>query len=123
MNDKPESKKWNERVYSSHSSRLICTGLHLLQDQSLQVRVTAATFASLLLQCQQQQQQHLQVRPSEGQLGGIHVLQVNQALPVLLDLLLHQGRDSSGTLEVLLSFLPPCDISDVAREASPDSAV
>lgn len=93
---------------------MICTGLHLLQDQSLQVRATAATFASLLLQRQQ--------RLGEGQPGGVHVLQVNQALPVLLDLLLHQGRDSGGTLEVLLSFLPPCDIRAVAREASPDSA-
>lgn len=126
MDDQPEWKKWNERVSSSlspsffssssssSSSRLICTGLHLLQDQSLQVRATATTFASLLLQRQQQQE-----RGSEGQLGsGVHVLQVNQALPVLLDLLLHQGQDSAGTLEVLLSFLPPCDIGSVAREAS-----
>lgn len=79
---------------------------------NLQVRTTAATFASLLLQRQQQQ-----VRHSEGHVGIVHVLQVNQALPVLLDLLLHHCRDS-GALEVLLSFLPPCDIRSVAQEAS-----
>lgn len=106
------NEKKSNKYVSSSTSRLICTGLHLLQDQSLQVRATAATFASLLLQRQQQR-----VRPSEGQLGTVHVLQVNQALPVLLDLLLHQCP-GGGTLKVLLSFLPPCDIRSVAQEAS-----
>lgn len=81
----------------------------------MQVRTTAATFASLLRQQQQQ------VRSSEGQLGSVHVLQVNRALPVLLDLLLHHCR-ASDTLEVLLSFLPPCDIRSVAEEASAATA-
>lgn len=97
---------------SSSPPRLICTGLHLLQDQSLQVRATAATFASLLLQHQQQQ-----VSDSEDTPGIVHVLQVNQALPVLLELLLHHCQGGSA-LEVLLSFLPPCDIRRIAKETS-----
>lgn len=45
-------------------------------------------------------------------------MQVNQALPVLLDLLLEECWDIPGTLEVLLCDLPPPDLRSVAKEAS-----
>jgi len=87
--------------------RLINTGLYLLQDQSQQVRLKAACFASLLLNA----------RGGENQ-KSVYVMQVNQALPLLLDLLLEQCWDTPGTLEVLLSHLPQSDLKSVLREAS-----
>lgn len=45
-------------------------------------------------------------------------MQVNQALPVLLDLLLEECWDTPGTLEMLLCNLPQLDLRSLAREAS-----
>lgn len=45
-------------------------------------------------------------------------MQVNQALPRLLDLLLEQCWDAPSTLEVLLSYLPQPDLRSVLGEAS-----
>lgn len=45
-------------------------------------------------------------------------MQVNQALPLLLDLLLEECWDTPGTLEVLLCHLPQPDLRSVLREAS-----
>ncbi|CAG5923171.1 unnamed protein product [Menidia menidia] len=87
--------------------RLINTGLYLLQDQSQQVRLRAACFPSSLLHAR-----------GGGQQRGVYVMQVNRALPLLLDLLLEQFWDSPCTLEVLLSHLPRPDLRSVLREAS-----
>ncbi|XP_073321451.1 tRNA (32-2'-O)-methyltransferase regulator THADA [Pagrus major] len=89
-------------------SRLINTGLHLLQDQSQQVRMKAACFASML---------HHARGGGESQ-RSVYLMQVNQALPLLLDLLLEECWDSPGTLEVLLCNLPQPDLRSVLKEAS-----
>ncbi|XP_029018026.1 thyroid adenoma-associated protein homolog isoform X2 [Betta splendens] len=86
---------------------LINTGLYLLQDQSQAVRVKVARFASVLHR----------VRQGEGA-SSSYVAQVNQALPLLLDMLLEQCWDTPGTLEVLLCHLPQSDLRAVLREAS-----
>ena len=44
-------------------------------------------------------------------------MQVNQALPFLLELLLEEYWDNAGTLEVLLCHLPQSDLRPVLREA------
>lgn len=67
----------------------------------------AACFASMLRNA----------RRSDGQ-RGVYLMQVNQALLVLLDLLLEECRDVPGTLEVLLCHLPQSDLRSVLREAS-----
>ncbi|KAA8592239.1 hypothetical protein FQN60_017694 [Etheostoma spectabile] len=88
-------------------TRSINTGLYLLQDQSQQVRMKAACFTSLLHHA----------RKGESQ-RSVYLMQVNQALPLLLDLLLEEFWDTPGTLEVLLCHLPQPDIRSVLREAS-----
>ncbi|KAM3611107.1 uncharacterized protein V6R79_013523 [Siganus canaliculatus] len=88
-------------------SRLISTSLCLLQDQSQQVRMKAACFTSTLHHA----------RSGESQRTACF-MQVNQALPVLLDLLLEHCWSTPGTLEVLLSHLPHPDLRSVLREAS-----
>ncbi|KAM6930999.1 tRNA (32-2'-O)-methyltransferase regulator THADA [Xenentodon cancila] len=88
--------------------RLISTGLYLLQDQSQQVRQKAACFASLL---------HHTRRRGDKQ-RSVYLMQVNQALPLLLDLLLEECWDTPGTLEVLLFHLPQTDLRSVLRDAS-----
>lgn len=45
-------------------------------------------------------------------------MQVNQALPRLLDLMVDECWDTPGTLEVLLCNLPQSDLRSVLREAS-----
>lgn len=100
-------EEWHPKTFCSSCFRLINTGLHLLQDQSQQVRMKAACFASMV--------------PSAGQgesQTSVHLVQVNQALPLLLDLLLEECWDVPGTLEVLLEHLPPPDLTSVLREAS-----
>ncbi|TDH12887.1 hypothetical protein EPR50_G00050690 [Perca flavescens] len=87
--------------------RSINTGLYLLQDQSQQVRMKAACFTSLLRHA----------RKGESQ-RSVYLMQVNQALPLLLDLLLEECWDTPGTLEVLLCHLPQPDLRSVLREAS-----
>ncbi|XP_078106846.1 tRNA (32-2'-O)-methyltransferase regulator THADA [Sander vitreus] len=87
--------------------RSINTGLYLLQDQSQQVRMKAACFTSLLHHA----------RKGESQ-RSVYLMQVNQALPLLLDLLLEECWDTPGTLEVLLCHLPQPDLRSVLREAS-----
>ncbi|XP_068995115.1 tRNA (32-2'-O)-methyltransferase regulator THADA [Embiotoca jacksoni] len=86
---------------------LINTGLYLLQDQSQQVRMKAACFTSML--------RHARIGESRS---SVYVMQVNQALPLLLDLLLEKCWDIPGTLEVLLCHLPQSDLRSVLRDAS-----
>ncbi|XP_056276061.1 thyroid adenoma-associated protein homolog isoform X3 [Pseudoliparis swirei] len=88
-------------------SRSINTGLYLLQDQSQQVRMKAARFTSTL--------HHVRTGGSQR---SVYLMQVNQALPLLLDLLLEECWDTPGTLEVLLCHLPQADLRSVLREAS-----
>lgn len=87
--------------------RLISTGLYLLQDQSQQVRMKAARFTSMLHHARR-----------GGSQRSVHLMQVNQALPVLLDLLLEECWDTPGTLEMLLCNLPQLDLRSLARDAS-----
>uniref|UniRef100_UPI003AAEFBF2 tRNA (32-2'-O)-methyltransferase regulator THADA n=1 Tax=Centroberyx gerrardi TaxID=166262 RepID=UPI003AAEFBF2 len=86
--------------------RLINTSLYLLQDESQQVRMKAACFTSML---------HHASRG--GGQRSVYIMQVNRALPFLLDLLLEECWDSPGTLEVLLCHLPEPDLRSVLREA------
>ncbi|XP_034152617.1 thyroid adenoma-associated protein homolog isoform X2 [Esox lucius] len=88
------------------STRLINTGLYLLQDENQQVRMKAADFASTLCHARK-----------GGEEKSVYLMQVNQALPFLLELLLEECWDSPGTLEVLLSHLPQSDVSFVVKEA------
>ncbi|XP_056233315.1 thyroid adenoma-associated protein homolog [Seriola aureovittata] len=88
-------------------TRLINTGLYLLQDQSQQVRMKAARFTSML--------RHARRGESHRR---VYLMQVNQALPLLLDLLLEECVDTPGTLEVLLCHLPQSDLTCVLRESS-----
>lgn len=67
----------------------------------------AASFTAML--------QH--ARRAESQ-KRVYLMQVNQALPVLLDLLLEECWDTPGTLEVLLDNLPQTDLRAVVRDAS-----
>ncbi|XP_040897367.1 thyroid adenoma-associated protein homolog [Toxotes jaculatrix] len=83
--------------------RLINTGLYLLQDQSQQVRMKAACFTSMLHHS----------RRGEGQ-RSVYLMQVNQALPLLLE----ECVDTPGTLEVLLCHLPQSDLRCLLREIS-----
>ncbi|KAM8885353.1 tRNA (32-2'-O)-methyltransferase regulator THADA isoform 2-T2 [Spinachia spinachia] len=87
--------------------RSINTGLYLLQDQNQQVRLKAAQFTSML--------HH--VRKGESR-RSVYLMQVNQALPLLLDLLLEEYWDAPGTLEGLLCHLPQSDLRSALREAS-----
>ncbi|XP_067376091.1 tRNA (32-2'-O)-methyltransferase regulator THADA isoform X2 [Channa argus] len=87
--------------------RLINTGLYLLQDQTQQVRMKAACFTSAL--------HHVRRRKTKS---SVYLMQVNLALPLLLDLLLEIYWDTPATLEMLLSHLPQCDLHLVLREAS-----
>ncbi|XP_034548017.1 thyroid adenoma-associated protein homolog isoform X2 [Notolabrus celidotus] len=87
--------------------RLISTGLYLLQDQNQQVRMKAACFASNM--------HH--VKRGEPR-RSVYVMQVNQALPLLLDLLLEDFWDTTITLDVLLCHLPQSDLRSVLNEAS-----
>uniref|UniRef100_UPI0037E75B27 tRNA (32-2'-O)-methyltransferase regulator THADA n=1 Tax=Semicossyphus pulcher TaxID=241346 RepID=UPI0037E75B27 len=87
--------------------RLINTGLYLLQDQSQQVRIKVACFTSMLHHARRRRPQR-----------SVYLMQVNQALPLLLDLLLEEYWDSLGALEVLLWHLPQPDLRYVLREAS-----
>lgn len=54
---------------------------------------------------------------------SVYLVQVNQALPLLLDLLLEECWDTPGTLEVLLCNLPQPDLRSVLREASETGCV
>ncbi|XP_024861145.1 thyroid adenoma-associated protein homolog [Kryptolebias marmoratus] len=87
--------------------RLMNTGLYLLQDQSQQVRLKAACFTSLLRR----------VRRGDNQ-RSLCIVHVNQALPLLLELLLEECWETPGTLEVLLSHLPQSDVRSVLGEGS-----
>lgn len=94
-------------TYWMFSFRLINTGLYLLQDQSQEVRMRAACLASMLHN----------VRRSERK-SGVYFMQVNQALLVLLDLLLEECWAVPSTLGVLLCHLPQSDLRSVLRETS-----
>ncbi|XP_053277676.1 thyroid adenoma-associated protein homolog [Pleuronectes platessa] len=93
--------------HSTLMIRLINTGLYLLQDQDQQVRLKAACFTSML--------HH--VRRGESQ-RSVYVMQVNQAIQLLLELLLEDCSDAPGTVEVLLCHLPQSDLRRVLTEAS-----
>ncbi|XP_034452342.1 thyroid adenoma-associated protein homolog isoform X1 [Hippoglossus hippoglossus] len=95
------------KKHSTLMIRLINTGLYLLQDQDQQVRLKAACFTSML--------HH--VRRGESQ-RRVYIMQVNQAVPLLLELLLEDCSDAPGTLEVLLCHLPQSDLRRVLTEAS-----
>ncbi|KAL0979345.1 hypothetical protein UPYG_G00183930 [Umbra pygmaea] len=88
------------------STRLINTGLYLLQDENQQVRMKAAGFASSL---------------SHTRRGGLgrsgYLMQVNQALPFLLEVLLEECWECPGTLEVMLCHLPQSDLRSVLKNA------
>ncbi|KAI4884419.1 hypothetical protein NFI96_026372 [Prochilodus magdalenae] len=88
------------------SSRLISVGVHLLQDESQQVRVKAAVFASVLCQSE-----------AGGTTQSCLLMQTNQSLRSLLDLLLRELWDSEGTVEALVCHLPECDLSTILQEA------
>lgn len=77
--------------------RLISIGVHLLQDQSQQVRTQTAVFASVICKS--------------------HPVSSNQSLHMLLDLLLKEFWDSKGTLEALVCHLPNWDLKSVLEEA------
>lgn len=49
---------------------------------------------------------------------SVYIMQVNKALPVLLDLLLEECWDAPETLEVLLCNLPQFDLRSVQQDAS-----
>ncbi|XP_029961478.1 thyroid adenoma-associated protein homolog [Salarias fasciatus] len=87
--------------------RVINAGLHLLQDQNQQVRERAARYASLLHRARR-----------AGSQESIHLMQVNLALPVLLDLLTEEFWETPGTLGVLLGHVPQPNLSAVLKEAS-----
>ncbi|XP_026068454.1 thyroid adenoma-associated protein homolog [Carassius auratus] len=89
------------------STRLISTGIYLLQDESPQVRAKAAVFASLL-RCSVR-------RPEEPQ--KCFYMQANLALHSLLDLLLEEFWDASCALEALVCHLPDCDLNAALKEA------
>ncbi|CAL8343007.1 unnamed protein product [Lota lota] len=111
------------------SPRLINTGLYLLQDQNQQVRATAARFASTL--------RHLSAgggaegaAAAGGAAGGgaagggaaggqrcLHLMQVNQEVPFVMDFLLESCWEHPATLGVLLGHLPELDLPSVLREA------
>lgn len=91
--------------------RLINTGLHLLQDQSVQVRMKAASFASML---------HHSIG---GAAGSIYIMQVNKALPFLLDQLLEHCWYTPDTLDVLLSHLPQPGLRSLQKEALENGCV
>ncbi|XP_077377670.1 tRNA (32-2'-O)-methyltransferase regulator THADA isoform X5 [Festucalex cinctus] len=83
------------------SCRLLSTGLHLLQDQSRQVRTKAASFISKLHHAR------------GGAQRSVRLVQVNLAVPLLLDLLLDECWDTPSTLEVLLCHVPQSDLRSV----------
>ncbi|KAJ0041712.1 hypothetical protein NL108_007923, partial [Boleophthalmus pectinirostris] len=90
--------------------RLVNISLHLLQDQSVQIRVKAAYFASML-------------KHTYGtSCGSIFVMQVNKALPFLLDKLTEQCWDS-GAFGILLSHLPQTDLRSVQTNATQNRCV
>ncbi|KAF5901036.1 thyroid adenoma-associated protein isoform X1, partial [Clarias magur] len=88
------------------STRLISTGVHLLQDQSQQVRTQTAIFASVIRKSQAGE------TPRK-----CFLVQSNQSLHMLLDLLLGEFWDSEGTLEALVCHLPDWDVRNVLQEA------
>ncbi|KAL7836832.1 hypothetical protein AOLI_G00281160 [Acnodon oligacanthus] len=88
------------------STRLISVGVHLLQDESQQVRAKAAVFASVLSQSE-----------AGGATQSCFLMQINQSLRSLLDLLLRELWDSDGIVEALVCHLPACDLSTVLLKA------
>ncbi|KAI1900979.1 hypothetical protein AGOR_G00055410 [Albula goreensis] len=86
--------------YPALSPRLIGTAIHLLQDESPQVRTEAACFASTVFHAWKGRTEELSFQ-----------MQVNQTMLSLLDLLLEEFWDSPGTLETLLCHLPEAELS------------
>ncbi|XP_053726379.1 thyroid adenoma-associated protein homolog isoform X1 [Synchiropus splendidus] len=101
----------NHIMEESHSERsilirLLSCSLCLLQDQSQAVRTRASGFISLLLHVRAQKQ------------GSVHHMQVNQAVPLVLDLLLEECWNTPGALEALLRHVPLPDLDALLKEAS-----
>uniref|UniRef100_A0AAY4CHN4 DUF2428 domain-containing protein n=1 Tax=Denticeps clupeoides TaxID=299321 RepID=A0AAY4CHN4_9TELE len=88
------------------STRVISTGLYLLQDESHQVRVETSIFVSTLTSA-------LKGRDEQP----VFLVHVNQSLLLLLDLLLGELWDSCGTLEAMLCHLPEISVSSMLRDA------
>uniref|UniRef100_A0A3Q2Z881 Si:ch211-225b11.4 n=1 Tax=Hippocampus comes TaxID=109280 RepID=A0A3Q2Z881_HIPCM len=84
---------------------LIKYGLYLLQDQSQQVRTKAARFISMLHHAR-----------GGGAQRSLYLMQVNLAIPLLLELLLEECWDIPSTLEVLLCHVPHSDLRSVLSE-------
>ncbi|XP_030647585.1 thyroid adenoma-associated protein homolog [Chanos chanos] len=89
------------------NTRLITTGVCLLQDECVQVRMMATRFASLITSPR---------RPS-------FPTHVNQSMHSLLDLLLQEFWDSPDTWEVLIGQLPQCELSMVLRDTQDTQCV
>ncbi|XP_051924804.1 thyroid adenoma-associated protein homolog isoform X2 [Hippocampus zosterae] len=85
--------------------KLLNTGLYLLQDQSQQVRTKAARFISMLHHAR-----------GGGPQRRLYLMQVNLAIPLLLELLLEECWDITGTLQVLLCHVPHSDLRSVLSE-------
>ncbi|XP_055079941.1 thyroid adenoma-associated protein homolog [Periophthalmus magnuspinnatus] len=104
LNQRPNQEK------NAVMIRLVSISLHLLQDQSVHIRVKAAYFASMLKHTYGTSQ------------GRISVMQMNKALPFLLHQLTEQCWDS-GAFDVLLSHLPQTDLRSVQRNALQNGCV
>ncbi|XP_019715994.1 thyroid adenoma-associated protein homolog [Hippocampus comes] len=103
------SHKIRKRCFEANgnciSCRLLNTGLYLLQDQSQQVRTKAARFISMLHHAR-----------GGGAQRSLYLMQVNLAIPLLLELLLEECWDIPSTLEVLLCHVPHSDLRSVLSE-------
>ncbi|KAM9810968.1 tRNA (32-2'-O)-methyltransferase regulator THADA [Neosynchiropus ocellatus] len=86
--------------------RLLSCSLRLLQDQSQPVRTRASGFISLLLHIRGQKQ------------GSVYLMQVNQAVPLVLDLLLEECWNTPGALEALLLHVPLPDLDALLKKAA-----
>ncbi|XP_037115240.1 thyroid adenoma-associated protein homolog isoform X1 [Syngnathus acus] len=86
--------------------KLLNTGLYLLQDQSQMVRTKAASFISKLHHAK------------GGSQRSVYLMQVNLAIPLLLDLLLEECWDTPSALEVLLCHVPHSDLRSVLSEVA-----
>ncbi|XP_076846062.1 tRNA (32-2'-O)-methyltransferase regulator THADA isoform X2 [Brachyhypopomus gauderio] len=93
-------------AFKSLGNRLISTGVHLLQDESQEVRSNASVFASIL------SQSHVGEDPQ-----NCFLMHISQSLHLLLDLLLEELWDSEGALQALLCHLPECNLSILLQEA------
>ncbi|XP_062399718.1 uncharacterized protein LOC134089302 isoform X2 [Sardina pilchardus] len=88
--------------------RLVSIGLCLLQDQSEQVRVKAAVFASKV--------QNPAIGGIEPKQKSSFLTHANQSIRMLLDLLLEDFWDHCDLLGALLYHLPESDFSSLLKD-------